>query len=442
MDVLTLEVTDLDDEARGVASHEGAAVHVAGAWPGETVRAELEHRSPHKPEAWARLLTVDRGCAARVAPVCPATGRCGGCPLGTLSYEAQLAYKQARLVKAVAGIEGAAPGPIVASPAPLRYRSFAKLVYGPSDAGVCLGGYAPRSHALVDLAGCQVVTPTIEAVRAALVIALRALEVVPYDETSGQGLLSYVALRENARGEVLGTLVGTDLDALATLAPRLLAAHPALVGIAGNLRARGNAIFGAETRTIAGLAELQEQVGAASLLLSPTAFFQVNRAIAARIYGDLADAIVSGIRGATVDLYAGVGGITQTLAARGVTALVGIEVNPAAARDASRAAERGKLAARFVATDAAAGLRTEAERGAIDTIIVNPPRRGLDEAVRTAISAARPAQLAYVSCDPDSLARDLAILVAGGLRVRQLGAYDMHPQTAHIETLAILARAR
>jgi 23S rRNA (uracil1939-C5)-methyltransferase len=435
----TLEVTDLDDEGRGVGTHDAVDWHVPGVLPEERAVVEAAHRSPHRAEAWARLVTLDRPSRARVAPSCPATGRCGGCPLGALAYAAQLAWKEARLAAHLATVpEAPTPLPIFASPRPLGYRNHARLVYATDKGRPRLGAYAPRTHEVIDLAGCRVVEPVIEEVRAAILTALTAANVTAHNEATHTGALAYVALRANHLGQVHVTLVGHDLAALAPLAT-LRAAHPAIIGVSANERPRGNAIFGRVTRTLAGEGELAERVGGVDLLLSPTAFFQVNRDVAARVYADVADALTPSLPGRVAELYAGVGGIAMALSLAGGRDVVGVEVNEAATRDAARAAASLASPPRFIAADAARGL-TEVATTPIAAIVVNPPRRGLDGAALAAIGLAAPRQLAYVSCDPETLARDLRALSAHGFALERAQAYDMHPQTAHVETLAILRR--
>ena len=407
-----MDITDLDDDGLGRANHADREMLVAGALPGDRVRVEVEHASPHGKRSWGRLLGLERPSPDRVAPVCPATGRCGGCPLGALAYPAQLAWKAA-LVERTVG-----PSlPIVPSPRQVGYRNHAKLVYGRAHGRLTLGGYAPRSHHLVDLAGCRVIEPVLEEVRAALLAALIERDVEP-------AILAYVVLRANHAGQVLVTLVGTVSDALG----ELHAAHPAIVGVCANDGPDGNAIFGRTTRTLWGARELDDRVGTVLLHLSSTAFFQINRDVAAAIYAAIDAWTAAGTR--VADVYAGVGGIALTLApGRDV---VGVEVNAAAVADASRAA-RGR--ARFIADDAARGLGT---LGTLDALVVNPPRKGVERPVVDAIEDASPAQIAYVSCNPVSLARDLALLPA--YELESVRAYDMHPHTAHVETLALLRR--
>ncbi len=431
-------VVALDDEGRGVGPLGDVTVHVPGALPGELVDVTIEHRSPHRPQAFARLRSVLQPSPSRVAPVCPATGRCGGCPLGMLDYDVQLTTKHDRVAALLAEVPGAPPlAGIVRSQRPVGYRAQAKLVYGFPRAGAapCLGAYAPRSHQVVDLAGCRVVEPVLEEVRRAVLAELTKRTIAPYDERAHTGTLAYVVLRANAAGEVLGTFVGPDLDALAPLAS-VLDAHPALVGVAANLRPPGNAIFGRATRTLAGRSEIVERIGGIELRLSPTAFFQVNRDIATAMYREIADLVARDAAGLVVDAYAGVGGIALTLSRAGADVL-GIEVNADAVREATSAARTLGLSTRFLVADAAAGLR---EVPSVDALVVNPPRRGLDRSMLDVIADKRPRRLAYVSCDPGTLMRDLRILVEQGLRITHVRAFDMHPQTAHVETLAVLER--
>lgn len=406
---ISLTVDDLDEDGLGCGRHEGATVHVFGALPGDRALVDVEHRSPHAPRAWGRLVALERPSPDRVSPSCPATGRCGGCPLGALRDTAQLAWKATQ----VAG----ATHPIVPSPKSLGYRNQSKLVFGRLRGAPTLGAFAPRTHQVVDITGCRVVEPVLEEVRAALLPALE--DVTPYDEKTHTGDLAYVLLRSNWRGEVLVTLVGPNVPAISR------AVHPAIAGVCANDGPRGNAIFGAATRVLDGAGELEERVGEVQLLLSPTAFFQVNRDVAALIYAAIDAWIAPDAR--VADLYAGVGGIARTLAARG-RPVVAIESNTDAVRDAQRVPS----SVRFMAGDAATSPLD------IDAIVVNPPRKGLSTELCTALNASRAGQLAYVSCDPRTLARDLGRL--GAYTAERIQPYDMHPQTAHVETLALLRR--
>jgi 23S rRNA (uracil1939-C5)-methyltransferase len=442
-DHLKLSVNALDDEASGLALIDDVRVHVAGALPDEQIEATIAHVSPHRPDAWATLGTIERPSALRVVPVCPAYGACGGCTLEHMAYERQLQWKSEHVVTSLAraGVT-AAVAACVPSPRPLGYRNKSKLVYATdADGRSVLGAYAPRSHQVIDLAGCRVAEAPLDEVAAVLRELLAAHHVRGYDERLAEGLLRYAILRVNYLGQVLVTLVTAD-DAFASgeeIARALMTARPEVVGVVQNInRSRGNALYGDDERALGGATQLADRVGAVELRLSSTAFFQVNRDIAARIYADVAEAAALTGTERVVDAYAGVGGIALTLA-RGAAEVVGIEEHPRAVADAQASAQLNHaFRVRFVVGEVEAQL---AGLGAADVVVLNPPRRGCAPSVLRAVVALKPRLIAYVSCAPDTLARDLALLQAERLCVRSVTPYDMLPQTPHVESLAVVTPA-
>jgi 23S rRNA (uracil1939-C5)-methyltransferase len=446
-DALALACDDLDDEGAGLATHAGARLHVAGALPGERVRATVTHVSSHRPEAWARLEGVERASPERRPPACAAFGACGGCVLQHLDVGAQLAWKTARLRRALDAHPTLAGVPVsaaVPSPRVLGYRNRSKLVCAARGGGVVLGAFAPRSHTVVDLRGCRVSEAPLEALAAALPALVAEAGVAAYDERTLAGTLRHVVLRANHAGEVLAVLVVTRPDApgVAALARRLRAGHPEVVGVVENVnRTRGNVIYGrggGDERVLEGLGALEERVGDVRLRLSPRAFFQANRDVAALAYSAIAREVAPRAGERVVDAYCGVGGIALTLARAASVEVLGIEEHAAAIDDATAGlALNGLSGARFVVADVAERLQG---LPAADVVVLNPPRKGCDPAVLVEVGRLRPRVVAYLSCDPDTLARDLAALVERGTRVRGVTPYDMLPHTPHVEALAILDR--
>jgi 23S rRNA (uracil1939-C5)-methyltransferase len=427
-----LGIESLDEDGRGVGREaDGRALHVAGALPGESVRALVEHDSPHSPKSWGRLIAVEGAPSPdRVTPTCPGFGRCGGCTLQHLAYPAQLREKRARVERAL----GREVNPVVPSPAELGWRNRAKYVIGP---GLVLGSYAPASHQLVDMEGCRVPEPAVAALANAFRAALATSGLPPYDEKTRTGELRYLVLRANHAGQVLALIVvrsGAGEAVLAQIAGELVATHAELAGVVLQENASaGGAILGERERVLAGAGALADEVAGVRLELSASAFFQVNRAQAARLYAHVADELRARPGQRLVDLYSGAGGIALTLAARGAR-VVGVESIAAAVEDARRS---GSTLASFELGDAAAGLtHAIATLGGLDGLCVNPPRKGLAPAARQAIVAARPPRLVYVSCGPESLARDLAEL---GMRVDQVQPFDLMPGTPQIETVVTLS---
>jgi len=455
---IRVTVTDLDDEGSGIASAAGPVVaggggatgsglevRIAGVLPGEDVTARIDHVSNHRPLAWATFQTIHALSPDRVQPACVAYGRCGGCVLQHYDYRAQVAWKEQGLRRQVAAhpvLAGVRVGPAVSSPDPLRYRNKSKLVAGTErDGRFILGAYAARSHDVIDLAGCAIAERPLDEVATALRDVLVAHDVVPYDERSLTGTLRHVVLRASAAREVLVTLV-TAAEAFApgaAIAAALRAQRPDVLGVVHNINpTRGNAILGSAERALAGAQSLEDQIGGVRLSVSSQAFLQANRAVAALAYRAIADSAAPAPTDVVVDAYAGVGGIALTLAPR-VARVIGIEEHAAAVDDAvASAALNGAMNTAFVVGDVADRL---AGVGRANVVVLNPPRKGCARAVLAQAAALAPRVIAYLSCSPDSLLRDLEILHALGYHTRDITPFDMLPHTPHLEALAILDRA-
>jgi 23S rRNA (uracil1939-C5)-methyltransferase len=428
---IRIQLETLDEEGRAVGSVEGLEVHVQGGLPGETVAARIEHKSPHLARAWAALVEVETPSPDRVAPACRAHPRCGGCVLQCLGYPAQLAFKRERVARALGRDD---VEEVVPSPRLTHYRNKAKYVLAGEDGRLVLGSYAPGTHRVVDMRGCEIPEPPGQALAEDVVDRLQRSGLPPYDERARTGELRYLVVRVNHAGESLVVVV------TGTAAPR--AALAALgVPLVHHVNATtGGALFaptgsGDDDAVLGGTGVLVDRVGPVALELSARAFFQVNREQAARLYAHVASAA----SGRVADLYTGVGGIALTLAAAGADVL-GIESHAPAIADARRSAEAMGLGgrARFEVGDAAALAAASRD---FDAIVVNPPRKGLQAAARAALLRMSAPRVVYVSCGPESLATDLAAL-APAYRAVRLSPFDLLPGTPHVETVAVLDRIR
>jgi 23S rRNA (uracil1939-C5)-methyltransferase len=444
---IRLTIGALDDEGAGVGVADADApteVHISGALPGENVSAHVDHVSSHRPVAWASLQTIHTTSPNRVAPTCRAYGSCGGCVLQHCAYDAQLAWKESIVREGVAAeprLAGTRVNPAVRSPVTRGYRNNAKLVPGYDREGrVILGAYAPRTHAIIDLDGCTIVEPALDQGTRALTDALNAANVAPYDEQSLAGTLRYAILRANAAGQILVTLVtasdgfpgGDDVVA------HLQTAGVHLAGVVQNVNpTRGNAIYGDRSRTMWGTPHIDDQLGDVRLRLSSGAFFQANRHVATSAYAAIVHGLAPTSTDHVVDAYAGVGGIALTLA-RACRSVTGIESHAGAVDDATASAHLNDITnARFVVGDVSDQLDTVR---AADIVVLNPPRKGCAQSVLQRTAALQPRAIAYLSCAPPTLLRDLILLADMGYRTRDLTPFDMLPHTPHIEALALLTR--
>jgi 23S rRNA (uracil1939-C5)-methyltransferase len=415
---------------------------------------------------------------------CDHADRCGGCPLLDLSYDEQLVRKRARIVDAVArypSLAAAAAEPVVPADPIVGYRTRAKLIVAP---GAAIGLFAQGGgHHVVDIPRCRVLAPALASVAAAVRERVRAAEpsggaLAPFDP-SGRGALRAVDLREvrggpwpttsessgeattgNERPGVLVTFVversraGTDRTALERAARELMQSVPEVIGVAVNFHV-GDApqILGVETVRLAGTDRALDRVGASVHFATFGSFVQAHRGQAARVHALLAHAVGlpqartetrtpgSHARPRVLDLYAGSGSIGLALAAAGASVVLVESFAPAAEQSAAAARAQG-LDVESVCGDAAAVLNARAAQGdRFDAVVVNPPRRGTSPRAREALAQLGPDTIAYVSCDPETLARDLAHLARLGYRTALLRPLDMIPLTDEVETVAILHRA-
>ena len=447
-DTIKLTIDKLDSEGIGLASHEGKIALVQGAFPGETVVAQVEHVG--KTHIYTNLTRVLRNAPQRTAnPPCHIEQRCLGCSLVAMKYPAQLDYKRQRIVDAFSH-QGLSPElsiePVLPAADPTHYRASAKLVFGRKREQVKLGLYQRGSHDVIDCPDCPVHHPLINKIAAIVREEVQRQKISVFNPKHQNGLLRYLMVRVSpASDKALVTFVChyEDHQYLPKLAKWLMHKAPEVIGVHQNINSSGgNVIIGQETRKVYGLPDLIDQVGDIRLRMSPESFFQVNTAQAANIY-----ALVRKWAGLTrqdtaIDLFCGIGGIALHLA-QDAGNVFGIEYVPEAVRNAAENARFNHLEnCRFLSGDAATEFQKVAAAGRKPKLVtVNPPRKGCSEELLAALVDVQPEQIIYVSCDPDSLARDLATLSKGGYLINKVQPVDMFPQTAHIETVVQLVRS-
>jgi len=441
---LTVTIDRLDAEGIGIARHAGKEVLVFGAFPGETLEVAVEHEGQRRIVA-RPLKFANRSKERRPSP-CPAVSHCRGCPLLQLKDQAHLDFKQSKIELALTAhpvLRGLQVPAVWSAPHTLGYRTSAKLVLGRVRRQTVIGLYRRGSHDIVDIGDCPLHHPLINRIVAVVREEIDKLQIPVYDPKRGQGLLRYLLVRVAPQAnKAMVTLVTRERDyrQLTHLAKWLQRKVPEVISVHQNVNATsGNVITGRETFKVLGVPDLIDQVGDVRLRLGPTSFLQVNHDQAARIYRLVREWAAMRSDETVVDLYCGIGGIALHLAADAGRVL-GIEVVEEAvqnARDNARMNERQNCS--FQAGDAGELLEDLTHTlppGCV--VVVNPPRTGCEPAVLENIVALRPRTLIYVSCNPETLARDLALLHGQGYRVQRLQPVDMFPQTPHVETVVQL----
>ncbi len=446
-ETLKLDIDALDNEGIGMATHKRKTALVQGAYPGETVIAEVEHVG--RTHIFTQLRKVLRNSRQRTANIaCKQEQSCLGCPLINMKYQAQLDYKQQRVAKALEEqqlLRDDLVLPTLPSEPPLGYRASAKLVFVRNREKVLIGLYQRGSHEVIDCPDCPVHHPLINRIATVIRNEVQRLGISTYSSKHQNGLLRYLLIRVSPLNDkAMVTFVSNfrDLQQLPKLGKRLMHKVPQVIAVHQNVNSStGNVILGQETLKLHGLPDLIDRVGDIRLRIAPEAFFQVNTLQATRLYALIRQWAGLSRQDNAVDLYCGIGGIALHLA-KDAGQVFGIESVAEAVRNAADNAELNDLHnCRFQAGDATEELQKLA--GRLDNLALttlNPPRKGCSAELLQELCAIRPSQIIYVSCDPDSLARDLKILTDGGYRLERVQPVDMFPQTAHVETLVQLTR--
>jgi 23S rRNA (uracil1939-C5)-methyltransferase len=440
---IEIEINRLDDEGMGIGRFEGKDVLVPQTLPGEKVLAAMEHEGRR---ITGRLLKVLTKSPDRVFSPCIQAGNCLGCPLILMSYCAQLRFKEDRVRRALRRYETLKTvklHPIWEAPQPLGYRTTAKLAMGKERGRVKIGLYRRGTHEVVDIGDCPLHHPLINKIIQVVREEVERQEIFVYNPAKRRGLLRYLVIKVSPIfGKAMVTFVTAERNyrEIIHLAKWLKKKVPEVISVHQNVNpSEGNVVFGRETLKMLGVPDLIDRVGDMRLRLSPTSFFQVNNEQAARIYEQVRRWANLTREQSAVDLYCGIGGIALHLA-EDAGRVVGIEMVEEAVKNARENARmNGLTACTFRSGDAAElvqNLFMEIAPG--NVAVVNPPRRGCDQKVLQALVKLAPRVLIYVSCNPQTLARDLDLLHSMGYRTLEVQPVDMFPQTPHVESVARL----
>ena len=434
-------ITGVGSELQGVGRlPDGRAVFVPGAIPGERVRVQIEHEKGRFCEA--SLCDVLEVSTDRAVPACPHVGDCGGCQARHMAYGRTLALKRQIVSDAlsrIGGIEAPSVLETLGCADPERTRNKAEYPVAIQDGRPVIGAFARGGRRVVPLSDCLLQRPQ----------SAKALEWLSahLGEVDCASHLRYMVTRVNRAGELMLVFCADAPvhGAVKRLSPALRDALPELKSLyLCVLNRRPTHALDGRCERIDGDATLSETLCGLEFEISPQSFFQVNPDQAERLYAEaLRAAGLTEDTGDVLDAYCGAGTITLA-AARLARHVTGIEIVPPAIEDARRNAKRNGLSDRadFICGDAAKEIPKLLARGRrFDAAILDPPRKGADAALLNALIAAKIPRIAYVSCNPATLARDVKLLAAGGYRLEWARPVDMFPWTGHVESVVKLTRA-
>lgn len=446
-DIVPLTITGYTAQGSGVGHYDGLAVFVQGAAEGDCLQVRI--LKTEKTYAYGKIESIDTPAPCRIAPDCPQATQCGGCVFRHISYEAECKAKEQRVRDAVQRIAGLNPElvqPILGASQPERYRNKAQYPLGLDSNGKLVAGfYAPHSHRIVPCNDCRLqpefFTKAVDAVRQWQSETGESV----YEETSGKGMLRHLYLREAGKtGQIMVCLVinGTKVRQEDRLVTLLREQVPGLASVVLNCNQKcTNVILGEKCRTLWGTEALTDILCGLEFSISPKSFYQVNRSQAEVLYGIAGR--FAGLSGKELllDLYCGTGTIGLSMAAKAAK-VIGVEVVPAAVKDARRNAARNHIEnAEFRCGDAVTIAEEFREKGlAPDVVVLDPPRKGCGAELVHTVAGMVPQRIVYVSCDPATLARDLKTFTQDGYGLQQAVPVDLFPRTAHVETVVLMSR--
>lgn len=448
--ILSLHIERLSNDGSGVThSDDGEAVFVPGTAPGDEARVRIVKDCKRYAFGIVEELLVPS--ADRIPVDCAVAGPCGGCSLRHLDYSAELRSKQESVADAFQRIGGLDVPvlPILPSPEVDRYRNKVQYPVGLNkDGKPSIGFYAGRTHRIVSCPDCKLQPSVLNEIGNELCAFLSENGIHPYDEETGKGLVRHIFLRRGVHsGQIMVCLICTraKLPHSEALCARLTAKFPAIVTILLNVNNKNtNVILGSESHTLFGPGYIEDSLCGVPVQLGPLSFYQVNTLAAERLYGVATDYAQLTEQDLLLDLYCGMGTIGLSMIDR-CRELIGVEIVPEAIESAKGNAARmgSSIAAksRFFCADAGKAATQLADEGLHpDVVMLDPPRKGCDEATLSAVVQMSPRRVVYVSCNPATAARDAAWLEQHGYHAEKVQPVDLFPRTKHCECVLALSK--
>lgn len=378
----------------------------------------------------------------RVKSPCPAAERCGGCQWIGMEYQEQLKEKEKRVQKLLAPyckLEG-----ILGMEEPLYYRNKVHAVFGEDRKHRPISGiYEERTHRIVPVDSCRIENQQADAIIVSIRELLPSFKIRPYNEETGYGLLRHVLIRVGqATGQIMVVLVLASpvMPSKNNFVKALLKRHPEITTIVINVNSRGTSmVLGDKEQVIYGRGYIEDNLCGKTFRISPKSFYQVNPAQTEVLYGKAMEYAALTGRETVVDAYCGTGTI-GIIASDRAGQVIGVELNADAVRDArNNAKANGVKNIQFYQNDAGKFLlEMEAQGAYVDVVLMDPPRSGSSEEFLAAVARIASERVVYISCNPETLARDLQYLTGKGYTVQRALAVDMFPFTGHVETVCLL----
>ena len=459
--ILTVTISDMSDTGEGIGKINGYTLFVKDAIVGDTVKAKLT--KVKKNYSYARLEEIITPSADRVMPLCPEYKRCGGCQLQAMDYEAQLRFKENKVKNNLVRIGGAEAfvidgifEPIIGMDNPFEYRNKSQYPVGADKEGNPIAGfYAGRTHDIIPCTKCHLAPSENQEILEVILRHMKKYKIPAYNEKTGEGIIRHVLIRKGfTSGEIMVCPVVKHVHKIkggckaeASYIPYEEELVQELVNIPGvksicvsvnNLNT--NVILGNEIHTLWGKDKIEDTLLDNRYEISPLSFYQVNPVQVEKLYGTAIEFADLNGDEEVWDICCGIGTITLSMASK-AKCVHGLEIVPEAIEDAKKNALTNKVDnADFICAPAEEYLPEHKNEITADVIVLDPPRKGMDERALRVICDVSPKKIVYVSCDSATLARDVKYLCENGYELKRVRCTDMFPQTVHVETVVLIQR--
>lgn len=444
-----IKIENSGHQGEGVGKIDNFTVFVEGALKDETVKIKLI--KINKNYGVGKLIEVLSSSESRTEPVCSTYKRCGGCNLQHSTYEAQLSFKTERVrdvIKRIGKLEDVKIHNTIGMENPYNYRNKVQLPVGKNkDGEVVVGFYAPRSHDIINMECCYIQDEVGDKVIRVVKEWIKKFNIQTYDEKRNSGIVRHIMIRKGFKTEEVMVVVVTNGNSIPYSEELVSMLKDNIEGIDSIIQninnKQTNVILGQKCKTLYGKDTITDFIGEFKFNISPLSFFQVNSIQTEVLYNKALE--YADLQGDEIvfDAYCGTGTISLFLS-QNAKKVYGVEIIPQAIQNAIKNAEENNVTnTEFIVGEAENEIPKLIEKGIkADVVVVDPPRKGCEESLLHSIAKMAPKKIVYVSCDPATLARDLNILQQLGYKTLEIQPVDMFPQTAHVETVVKLEKAK
>ena len=431
---------DLSSEGKGVVKYHNDIIFVDGLFPDE--EADIEILYQRAGVYFGKVKHLYRISKERIQPKCKICTSCGGCQYQQLDYKAQLKYKTKRVKEALSRIAHVKQDvlPCIGADNPYNYRNKIQVPFVKDKNGVVkFGFYKENTHIIMPIKECAIENKKAAPILWDIKLLLEEMNIPTYNEDNGRGILRYVLIRTSYHyDELMVVLVTTQMNfpGQRNFINELVSRHPEITTIVENVNSRRtNVILGDKEKVLYGPDHIKDDILGLTFEISASSFFQINPEQVEKLYATALNLVTPNKEEVVLDAYSGVGTI-GLIAARNAKRVISVEINKFAHKNAIENAKRNNIDNIEFACDDAGKFISNYDED-IDVLIMDPPRSGSDETFLSTVINKQIKKVIYISCNPETLARDIAYL-SKYYEVNYVQPVDMFPMTAHVETVVCL----